>query len=218
MFINPLLTAKDAENFVKDKKTKYTIVFLPAENGGYLKFREKTDLLVLILLEAGKDGVPFSALANDGLADFKEKKEIFIDEGVVFFVDGEVSIAMKGFDHVEFEKNLAKFKTPKAPTGSGGYSNYIIVVGMEEDVLANPECEDRTAGLKRLYEWLSKLGYNLLIVTANDNPLYLQSEIGYEGGCKMTMVKENVQCGAIAVCSLGTIGVDYIIESYKQYM
>ncbi|KAJ2887321.1 hypothetical protein H4R27_000120 [Coemansia aciculifera] len=123
MFIKPLLTAGAAEDFVKKAENKYCIIFLPsASASGYLRFKQLTDPLVLILLEHGANAVPYNALAIEGVAEFKEKKEILIDEGIAFFVDQEVTIMNKTFDYEKFEDSLKKFKNPVAKTtSSAGY-------------------------------------------------------------------------------------------------
>ncbi|KAJ2058084.1 hypothetical protein GGI17_005250 [Coemansia sp. S146] len=123
MFTQPLLTAGDAENFVKKDTNKYCVIFLPSASAtGYLRFKQLTDPLVLILLEYGINAVPFNALAIEGIPEFKEKKEILIDEGVAFFVDQEVTIMNKSFDPEKFQDSLKKFKNPTATnTSSAGY-------------------------------------------------------------------------------------------------
>ncbi|KAJ1818741.1 hypothetical protein LPJ60_004163, partial [Coemansia sp. RSA 2675] len=85
MFIKPLLSCGDAEKYVKGNKKK-KIIFLPNANAdGYLKFKNQTNPLVLILLEEAYKGIEFTALAIEGVKEFKEKKEILIDEGIAFF-------------------------------------------------------------------------------------------------------------------------------------
>ncbi|KAJ2487005.1 hypothetical protein IWW37_005409 [Coemansia sp. RSA 2050] len=114
MFIKPLLTCGDAEKYVKGNKKK-KIIFLPnASADGYLKFKNQTNPLVLILLEEANKGIEFTALAIEGVKDFKEKKEILIDEGVAFFGSEEATIVNKDFDPENFIKSLEKFKNPTA--------------------------------------------------------------------------------------------------------
>ncbi|KAJ2825343.1 hypothetical protein FBU31_003739 [Coemansia sp. 'formosensis'] len=124
MFPKPLLTGGLADEFLK--KNSYCVVFLPpAEQEKYGDFKKATDPLILILLErTGPNYVEYNAVGWEQVTDFKYKKEITIkDPGVAFFVKGETTIVMEGFDYVKFEDNLKKFRDP-APTKSSGSGTY----------------------------------------------------------------------------------------------
>ncbi|KAJ2008388.1 hypothetical protein H4R26_000245 [Coemansia thaxteri] len=117
MFISPLFKSDAAEDYINDKKNPYSILFLPSSSAsGYLRFKELTDPLVLILLENGF--THYNAVSIEAVHEFKEKKEIFIEEGVAFFIGEDVSIVNKDFDDEKFEESFKKFKIPKK--GSGG--------------------------------------------------------------------------------------------------
>ncbi|KAJ2800866.1 hypothetical protein H4S07_005074 [Coemansia furcata] len=124
MFPKPLLSSGLVDEFLKDNS--YCVVFLPpAEPEKYGDFKKATDDLILILLErTSPNYVPYNAVGWELVKAFKEKKEILIEKPcIAFFVKGETTIVMEGFDHVKFEDNLKKFRDP-APTKSSGSGTY----------------------------------------------------------------------------------------------